>query len=937
MNTASAAAAAPTADTAAASAARSGGFIHPGAIVAVWRRQVYSLLGNPLGYVFIFVFVLAAAAWLFWIRGGDFFKRDISDLGPLVSAMPWFLAVLLPALTMGAWASEREQGTEELLLTLPLSALDALIGKFLAVASYFTIALVCSLSNVVVLAWLGNPDPGLMFANYFGWWLAGLAFAALGILSSVLVSLPAVAFVAGAGLCLVAVGLATWTQWFDDFNRGVVPLFNVLVALGVIAGALGASTLMLASRRWRPGSSAMVWAQVLTLVFGIVLAVNVGRAAGRWGAYRDVSVEGLSSLSGTSLDLLKAIDQPVTITAFISKDLPAEMQLKGKEVEDKLKAVGRASGLVKIDIKHPADALDDDGAMATREFGLKPRKVPSDEVTGVEMKDVFLGAAVACGGNTQVIEHFDPGLSVEYELVRAVRGVAIPKKRVLGVAQTDLQITGGFDFQSGGMIPEWEIVKEWRHQYDVRPVNLDSDVAAEVEVLVVPQPSSLTQPQIEHLHDYIWSGRSALLLEDPVPVLDGKAELIPSRPKKSQNPYGGMGGQDESGPKKGDIKPLFKALGLDYDESQVVSSDYDPAHIFRGRLPGTFVWIDRTQTKGETDSGATAGISSLLMPFCGELKVASDKYSALSVTPLVRATPGAPWGRVPMSEVVHFDYMGRMDWEREQPRIRDVGDKMNPPILAVEITGHMAAAYPEVDPSAKPEPKPGEVGPPTPEKKAGVPSAKPIHVIVVADTDCFSPMFYQIYRNQDGQANNDQLRALADLRNVQFAGNAVDQLFNDKAFLDLRTRRPERRSLKRIDDSLLATQERVRQDTEKAMGDAEAQIERIRGDFQRELAKIDEREDLDENLKAQQKATATINGNRKVEVAINEINLERDHKLAEAKATQRRELEATENRVRWLAVGIPAVALLALVLAVFANRLASERAHIPASRKRSAT
>jgi ABC-type uncharacterized transport system involved in gliding motility auxiliary subunit len=210
-------------------------------------------------------------------------------------------------------------------------------------------------------------------------------------------------------------------------------------------------------------------------------------------------------------------------------------------------------------------------------------------------------------------------------------------------------------------------------------------------------------------------------------------------------------------------------------------------------------------------------------------------------------------------------------------------------------------------------------------------------VIVVADTDCFSPQFYQIYRNQDGQASNDQLRALADLRNVQFAGNAVDQLFSDKAFLDLRTRRPQRRALKRIDDSLMATQDRLRQETEAAMDDAEKQIERIRGDFQRELDKIDARDDLDENAKAQQKATASVNGNRKVEVAINDINLAREGKVAEAKAAQRQELEATENHVRWLAVGIPAVALLALVLAVFANRLASERAHIPAARKRSAT
>jgi hypothetical protein len=450
----------------------------------------------------------------------------------------------------------------------------------------------------------------------------------------------------------------------------------------------------------------------------------------------------------------------------------------------------------------------------------------------------------------------------------------------------------------------------------------------------VPQPSSLTQPQIEHLHDYIWNGRAALLLEDPVPMMDGKAELIPGRPKKSANPMMGMGQPDDNGPKKGDIKPLIKALGLDYDESQVVVSDYNPSHIFRGRLPGTFVWVDRSKTRTETDSGATAGITSVLMPFCGELKVASDKYSALSVTPLVRATPGAPWGRVPTSQVVHFDYMQRMDWERENPRVRDVGDPLNPPILAAEITGHMASAYPVVDPGAKAEPKAGEVGPPTPEKKTGVPSPKPIHVIVIADTDCFHPAFYQIYRNQDNQASNDQMRALSDLRNVQFAGNAVDQLFNDKAFLDLRTRRPQRRPLKRIEDTLMSTQERLRSDTEQAMSDAETQIERIRGDFQRDLDKIQAREDLDDSAKAQEKERASVIGNRKLELTINDINLERDRRTAEAKAAQRRQVETTQNYVRLLAIGIPAIVLLALVLAVFAKRLASERANIPAARKR---
>jgi hypothetical protein len=103
MNTATAAAAMPASSSSTTPRA-GGGILHPVAISAVWRRQVYSLLGNPLGYVFILAFVLATALWLFWFRGDDFFKRNLSDLGLLTNAMPWFLAVLLPALP---WARGR--------------------------------------------------------------------------------------------------------------------------------------------------------------------------------------------------------------------------------------------------------------------------------------------------------------------------------------------------------------------------------------------------------------------------------------------------------------------------------------------------------------------------------------------------------------------------------------------------------------------------------------------------------------------------------------------------------------------------------------------------------------------------------------------------------------------------------------------------------------
>ncbi len=95
------------------------------AVRAVWKRQFWSLLGNPLGYVFVLGFVLVAAGVLFW--PDVYFNRNITDLGDLLNYMPWLLVVLIPALTMGSWASERELGTEEQLLTLPMNVSDALL------------------------------------------------------------------------------------------------------------------------------------------------------------------------------------------------------------------------------------------------------------------------------------------------------------------------------------------------------------------------------------------------------------------------------------------------------------------------------------------------------------------------------------------------------------------------------------------------------------------------------------------------------------------------------------------------------------------------------------------------------------------------------------------------------------------------------------------
>ena len=223
---------------------------HIDGICAVWRRQLGSLLGNPVGYLFILAFVIAVALVIAYSPGQGseirFFTRNIADLEPLHAAMPVALMILLPLLSMGAWASEREQGTEEMLLTLPLSPADAILGKFLAIVSFFSIALACTAYNVIELLIQGSPDLGMVAANYLGWWLAGMTAAALSILGSVLTTSQPVAFIIGLLLSVIVVGhhlvaqgvcwlitLASlqsinlskvhFPSWFDDFSRGLAP------------------------------------------------------------------------------------------------------------------------------------------------------------------------------------------------------------------------------------------------------------------------------------------------------------------------------------------------------------------------------------------------------------------------------------------------------------------------------------------------------------------------------------------------------------------------------------------------------------------------------------------------------------------------------------------------------------------------------------------
>lgn len=176
-------------------------------VSAIARKDLRTNLANPTGYVFLTLFIGATAAAGFLQEG--FFARNLADLALLNKLMPAVLMFFVPAVTMGAWADEKRGGTEELLLTLPVRDAEVVLGKYLGALGMFTVALGFSLVHVLVLAYLGSPDAGLMLATYVGYWLMGALMVAIGLLGSIFTANATVGFVLGVVGCAALVFAAS--------------------------------------------------------------------------------------------------------------------------------------------------------------------------------------------------------------------------------------------------------------------------------------------------------------------------------------------------------------------------------------------------------------------------------------------------------------------------------------------------------------------------------------------------------------------------------------------------------------------------------------------------------------------------------------------------------------------------------------------------------
>ena len=309
---------------------------------AIWWRQVQQLLANPLSYMFLLVLSVISGSMLFVPI--SFYTRNICDLHSLVNGMPWLSAIFIPAIAMNSWASERELHTDETLLTLPISIADAVIGKWLGLCTYWCIALLVSLSNVIVLAQLGDPDSGLIVAHYAGALCHGFALCGAALLASCLVSIPAIAFIIGCLLCAASTFILSHYAWFDHFNRGRLHISSFLIAACMAGTFISLCVLALSSKRWQRKRKAVVIKHMLICAFSLLCLFNVAIMGLRISAAVDITEEQLSTLSDESIAIIDAVNQEIHIHAFIQKDIPNPYHIKAEELHNILTSSPESSG-----------------------------------------------------------------------------------------------------------------------------------------------------------------------------------------------------------------------------------------------------------------------------------------------------------------------------------------------------------------------------------------------------------------------------------------------------------------------------------------------------------------------------------------------------------------------------------------------------------------
>jgi ABC-2 type transport system permease protein len=938
-------------------------------IFTLAKREFSGYFATPVAYVFLVIFLLMTGFFTFML-GMSLFDRNQASLESFFTWHPWLYLFLVPAVAMRLWSEEKRTGTLELLLTLPITAWQAVMAKFLASWAFLILALALTFPVWITVNILGSPDNGAILCAYIGSALMAGAYLAIGCMTSALTRNQVVSFILSVVVCLFTIlaGFAPVTNFmtglfpnspavvefvanlsvithFEYFQRGVLDFRDLLFFGSVIAFALFVTSVIVRGAQESRTSGNFAYSIGFIAVGALILVgANATTSQLRWKA--DLTEGSIYSLSeGTERILLRLSDDRGTepdafkleVRLYQTRDkrVPDNLSRYAKRVEDVLKEyVGLAGKMAKGDnaslllqsINVQPDSPEEDQAIKDNieKFPIGPQEF------------AYLGLSLSYADRTEKVDLLVSGqggrsmslrseVTLEYEISRAItRLLKTEKNRVVVGIMTppSVQVMGGLPpgippqmAMQRGMQPRppWALIRLLQQEYDeIRTVDFATGISRNEE----SQETSLAESGIDMLlviHPQKISERAQFAIDQY--VLNG-GKLV-----AFLDPFYGFssGSMSGTGPSESSstLSKLLPAWGLYFDDQHVLADMDSP---FRRDPRGSEVWPTWVELPGKSHSQSeivTQDLGTVSVLHAGAFtgKVASkgleqvDLFST-STNTMRLATQTSAGTATNATAVLPL------------PRFSAAQDKIartfkgsgKSSVLAVKLSGAFATAFPKGDPMTLPAADTNASVPKDNALKVVRKGSSPV-VVLVGDVDFLNDQLA-------AQPNQDAFGQFVGFRNSNFAFvmNLADYLTGDDDLIRVRSQTQRDRPLELLDRMLEKATRRMQKDIdllEKELDEADEKVQEVRGKLNEQVRQL-----LATGGGQLQVSQADIKKLEDSQAAEEAAQDKARKTIREKKRELREEIDALKFRIKWANILImPAlVAIFGLLVATARHR-----------------
>lgn len=590
-------------------------------------KEFRTLLETPVAYIVVALF-LGVSEFLFF---RNVFMAGEASLSMYFGVLPWLLLIVVPALTMGVFASERESGTYETLATQPLTEWEIVAGKFLSHVALLAGAIALAVFPMAItFSFFSNIDWGMVWAGYIA--SAGLValFVAIGVavsaymekqVSAFMVSVVILFFLIIAGTDLVAGAMPVFfTKFFERVSamshhlamaRGALDVRDLwYITSGVVAFLALAFYRLVTLRYGATHAVRTRWRVWVTLIVVTVLVSNVLGSAipGRIDLTEDENY----TLSDTTKRILADLPDMVQITIYASGALPAQLQPILRDVRDVLKDYERyGKGDVRVFFKDPT--VSEDIADEVQRFGVQPVQFNVMGQGELSVKQGYLGVVVAYAGEHRAIPFVERTNDLEYQITSMMRELTVTEKKTIAFLEGHGERVRLQEYRA--------FSGELEKLYEVRDLAFDDasnklpEGATSTDVLVVLDPGMpLGTTTREYLRERISTGGATLFAVQGTRV-DGQ----------SLSPL----------PSTSDVRDVLREYGVEVSSDLVYDlRSREMVQVGGGGgmvylVPYSY-WVRANAVPG---SPVTAKLETVLMPWANE--VSYKDTEGTTITPLV--------------------------------------------------------------------------------------------------------------------------------------------------------------------------------------------------------------------------------------------------------------------------------------------------------------